>query len=969
MRRISLKKVNVVCFISALIGCVLTSTNVCAEHIVSPTNEASTSSKGIFSSHVINQGDTVVFDFSNPTITPGFVEFPVSIISDDQIFALDFSFNFNTVDFQYVSVTNIVGLSQVLANYNVSDQKLRLTSNDFGVYPNQTNLVSLKFSRNVAEACAINLNTIAAYLNGEPCSYKIIGCSNPPSEAGLDQTICATSTTLNGNAPSFGQGTWTVVSGSGTFTDLNNPLTSVFGLAPGNNVFSWTFPASGSSPALSDQVTITRNELPSTANAGSDITTCTSLGQLAATAPLIGTGAWTIVQGNVVFEDATDPSTNISAVGQGSNIAQWTVSNGVCPTSADQITILRTDSVYAGPNQIICANTTNLAATVSSEGEGYWTLVSGTATIVDSLSPTSEVTGLQDGENIFQWTIAGIACPDSSDLVSIIVKCNVPPVIINDAITLLEDAVVNGNVLSNGDYDPDSTELIVTTTPISGPSHGQFQIASNGAFTYTPDANFNGVDTVIVSICDQGIPLPAICVNDTLVFTISAVNDTADVINEHFLLLIDTSKSDSLLVNDSDVDGTTLSVTSLVSGPSNGTFVFDQSGAFTYTPDAGFVGFDTVIVSVCDNGFPLPAICVNDTLFFEIIASPFYVFAGDDSQICENNYLLIGSEIPSGATGIWSQSSGTGIFQAPTNDTTLVNGLSVGVNTFIWTVTIDGLSVSDTVQITVFENPGSANAGLDLEICGNAGQLQGINPSIGQGSWQIIEGTATIETPTDGQSLISDVSNGTNSFVWTISNGVCSSSDTVIVVALTLPSVSITSDTSICEGQTSLTLPLQVNGTNTWSWTTIEGNATVDQQNPLQPLFSNFAVGNNVLVVAASNGSCLANDTLSIFVYESASEFCNSDTLFIPDGFSPNGDGVHDQFVIENLNGRKASVEIYNRWGNLVFAESDYQNNWNGTSNQGLVLFGEILPEGTYYYIIQIEGEDESYNDYLTLWR
>jgi gliding motility-associated-like protein len=130
-----------------------------------------------------------------------------------------------------------------------------------------------------------------------------------------------------------------------------------------------------------------------------------------------------------------------------------------------------------------------------------------------------------------------------------------------------------------------------------------------------------------------------------------------------------------------------------------------------------------------------------------------------------------------------------------------------------------------------------------------------------------------------------------------------------------------------------------------------------------------MALGENSFELLATDGQCSAVDTLNIFVYSNESEYCSTEPIFIPEGFSPNGDGSYDVFAILNLKGLNANVQIYNRWGNLVYSNENYQNDWNGTANQGLVLFGEELPEGTYYYIIQIEGEAEPRKDYLTLWR
>jgi gliding motility-associated-like protein len=69
------------------------------------------------------------------------------------------------------------------------------------------------------------------------------------------------------------------------------------------------------------------------------------------------------------------------------------------------------------------------------------------------------------------------------------------------------------------------------------------------------------------------------------------------------------------------------------------------------------------------------------------------------------------------------------------------------------------------------------------------------------------------------------------------------------------------------------------------------------------------------------------------------------------------------------LKGQRVTLKVFNRWGNLVYESDNYQNNWDGICTTGLILAGERLPESTYYYIVQIEGENETRKGYLTLWR
>jgi gliding motility-associated-like protein len=72
----------------------------------------------------------------------------------------------------------------------------------------------------------------------------------------------------------------------------------------------------------------------------------------------------------------------------------------------------------------------------------------------------------------------------------------------------------------------------------------------------------------------------------------------------------------------------------------------------------------------------------------------------------------------------------------------------------------------------------------------------------------------------------------------------------------------------------------------------------------------------------------------------------------IPEAFTPDGDGINDFFVIEGIElFENNNISIFNRWGNIVYETSDYQNDWNGNSTNSLNVGGEELPTGTYYYL------------------
>ena len=87
----------------------------------------------------------------------------------------------------------------------------------------------------------------------------------------------------------------------------------------------------------------------------------------------------------------------------------------------------------------------------------------------------------------------------------------------------------------------------------------------------------------------------------------------------------------------------------------------------------------------------------------------------------------------------------------------------------------------------------------------------------------------------------------------------------------------------------------------------------------------------------------------------------NKQDIFAPVGFSPNGDGINDFLEFEGLENKTSyQLHIFNRWGAKVFETEAPNQIWDGKANvSSLVTIGEDLPDGTYYYIIEVEGESK----------
>ncbi|MBC8756989.1 gliding motility-associated C-terminal domain-containing protein [Kordia sp. YSTF-M3] len=91
----------------------------------------------------------------------------------------------------------------------------------------------------------------------------------------------------------------------------------------------------------------------------------------------------------------------------------------------------------------------------------------------------------------------------------------------------------------------------------------------------------------------------------------------------------------------------------------------------------------------------------------------------------------------------------------------------------------------------------------------------------------------------------------------------------------------------------------------------------------------------------------------------SAEAFTLPDCLQIPSGFSPNDNTINDVWEIECLdNYSDNELIIFNRWGTIVYKTRNYANDWNGECNQNVVLFekNQIVPVGTYFYVLKLQG-------------
>jgi len=224
---------------------------------------------------------------------------------------------------------------------------------------------------------------------------------------------------------------------------------------------------------------------------------------------------------------------------------------------------------------------------------------------------------------------------------------------------------------------------------------------------------------------------------------------------------------------------------------------------------------------------------------------------------------------------------------------------------------------------------------------------------------------ATTATLSINPTSVSDAATNYNVVV----SGACPSSATSIDVALiqnnAIISVEATNQTA-CLGDTA-TFSVTATGSGlTYQWkngtidlvngTTISGATSATLMiNPVA-----YSDTTNMYYVIVT-GVCAPADSSAMV----SLSVIDCDTLpmvdfFIPEGFSPNGDGINDLFVITGIEYYpENSIVIFNRWGNKIFEASPYQNTFDGYSTSSATIGAAELPVGTYFYVLDLgNGSD-----------
>ena len=530
--------------------------------------------------------------------------------------------------------------------------------------------------------------------------------------------------------------------------------------------------------------------------------------------------------------------------------------------------------------------------------------------------------------------------------------CQAPIITLNATETISADTTCPGSLLT------------LTASNLSGNYSSYFWEGGNGTITaptvltstYQTDAAFTGTDYITFAMIGQ-------C-NDTIRDSIavflqsgSAVNisgPTAVCTGDTIVL---TASSNSSYLWSGGQTSQSINVTTA------GTYTVTASGScgtssYSVTITGGTAPNISVTpgtsVSICSGqSVTLTATGASSytwstgatTSFVSVSAAGVYTVSSSTS--CGVDSVQITVAQSTSATVNITSSNGTSLCPGAS---TVLTANSASATGYSWS----GGQTSSTINVTA---PGSYTVTVSSS-CGTATATQVIAPGTVPNA--IITSPSTVICPTATLTL---TASGGNAYLWNtgavtptlvitqpgsykalVSNG-CGNDSAIIVISASTLNAAFTPNlvsgnaplaVNFANGSTS-------NVTNFWSFGDGGTANSVDADNVF-----NAAGIYTVVLTVTDNGNCTDTASTSIEVLEDTAG------IFIPDVFTPNGDGTNDYFEVIGSSIRYTDVTIYNRWGQFITKYSRYakgtENGWDGSDAN----------EGVYYYIIEIGFKDRT---------
>jgi len=736
----------------------------------------------------------------------------------------------------------------------------------------------------------------------------VISYNRIEATVGQNQAICSDEVLLEANSAGLGVGTWTIVGGTSqaVFENQNDPNTKVSKLAKGANVLKWNIDYKGC--VTNAEVTITNNS-PTSAYAGVLQELCKDNTLLDATPPTIGVGSWEVLMGSGTIANNSEAKSAVSGLSKGDNVFRWTVANGIC-TSEDVVRIVNNEPSipYAGKDDESCSTTVELKAETPTYGSGLWSIVNGGGNFDDPTRPNAVISNLNPGENILKWTITRGQCD------------------LDHSITIVNNAASVANA-GPDIQDCKDWSMLDANTPASGLGNGQWALVSGkGEFD-----NVNNAKTAIRNLgFGENILKWTIthgsCFTSDLVTIFNKIPDQAAAGDDRV-----TCEDYAVLNANNPVDGTgTWSVES-------GSGAFENPHQYnTKVTDVGY-GSNVYKWTIAYGD------CVTEDVLV-VTSNKAKPYAGEDDVTYDNFYTLK-AQNPGELKGIWTVVAGGGTFDDTGFFNTTVRNLSVGKNTLRWTINTAGCVAYNDVIIEYKEVP-DAGFTVDHEAGCFPFDVSFTNYTVGGNNyvWDFGDGGSSSErnpvytyhTPGEYTAILTVAGPDGNNAIFT---QVITVHDHPVANFEVEPNeVYLPQDAIQC-------VDLSVNATR-WLWQFGDG-VTSEEQNPSY-IYNSEGVYTVTLTVQNSFG-CENTFVVDDAVVAHLSGFLKFPTAFKPrPGGAGNSGSLGERtdvvFKPKSRDVEEFHMQIFNRWGQLIFETHDVNEGWDGNHK------GQLAPQAVYVY-------------------
>ena len=578
--------------------------------------------------------------------------------------------------------------------------------------------------------------------------------------------------------------------------------------------------------------------------------------------------------------------------------------------------------------------------------------------------------GFCGGKDTLTYEICNADGCDTA-LVIIDIQCvGSNPDAVDDVATVNKNVNTTLSVLSN---DAVNGTLIKPLSILTAPTNGTATVDANNNIIYKPTSNFCGAnDTLTYEICNNNG-----CDTARLIITVSCpiIVNRPNAVDDFTSTFKNTGINIDALTND-QLNGVLDSI-SIINAPKHG--VASINGLkIKYQSDSTFCGSnDTLSYSICtSNGCDTAQIIV--AVDCDVISNT-PPDAVDDARstiqgrsltmVVLANDLLHGAALDS-AKIVQSPRHGSARFDAFGNIFYIPNATFCGGNDTL-TYRICTQYGCDIAQVIITVTCDSLFNLLPIATIDNAATTRNIAITIPVLQNDTLNGADTFRIITFGKHG-SAIFNNTNSIVYQPDSIFCNGKDTLVyqicnitgcatakvIINVTCDSIAkllpiANADTASTAANTPIMIDISKNDTLRGAKLPVivtepkKGIVTILGDKQALYIPNTDAFGRDTFTYVICNAFGCDTTTVGIFIMA-------GDSVKIFNGFSPNGDGMNDRFVIKGIeNYPNNQVYIYNRWGVEVYKTKGYTNDngWDGS------WIGTYLPDGTYFIVIVFNDE------------